>query len=191
VKRVAYGWAQYVVDYLEADDAYRARHRISKASQLRIRSLLDQTIRVDQLLEMIMSSRTGWGPAGFAPVREAIDALNRHFAEYPSVVGIEYDSDFRQQPYFSEHVSSVFHGVTEGVVARYIFHLAEDRLISNFRECLCGKLFFAKRSDQKSCKALCRHKLYEQTEEFKAKRREKMRERYRLHKEGRVKEKNV
>jgi hypothetical protein len=54
--------------------------------------------------------------------------------------------------------------------------LAEVDGLLNLQRCQCGKWFFARRKDQKSCSAKCRQKLYEQTYGFKAKRRKYMRE---------------
>ncbi len=68
-----------------------------------------------------------------------------------------------------------------------ITNLAENGLLEMVRTCQCQKWFFARREDQKACSPACRHKNYEQTEEFKAKRRAYMREYYALKKSGKVK----
>lgn len=193
MKRVAKGWAKgwadCLLNYVQADEDYRAKEKISKASQERIRGLLELAISVDQYLGMVFSGLK-IDKKHIRAVIETIDDLNKRFAEYPSVVCIDFDPKFKREPRFLEKVGSVFHTVNESLVARYIFHLAEEQLLQNIRECICGKLFYAIREDQKSCSAICRHKRYEQTDDFKAKRREKLRENYKLHKLGKVKEKN-
>jgi hypothetical protein len=68
--------------------------------------------------------------------------------------------------------------------------LAQQDQIDTVRECLCGTFFVAGRIDQNYCSARCRVKAHQSSEEFKAKRREADRERYRLHKDGKVKETN-
>lgn len=51
MKRVTKERADWQLKYIQAGDKYRSEHRISKASQARIRSLLELTIRVDHFLE--------------------------------------------------------------------------------------------------------------------------------------------
>ncbi|MDR3411077.1 MAG: hypothetical protein P4L87_09080 [Formivibrio sp.] len=68
--------------------------------------------------------------------------------------------------------------------------LAQQSQIENARECLCGTFFVAGRIDQNHCSVKCRVKAHQSSEEFKAKRREADRKRYRLHRDGKVKETN-
>jgi hypothetical protein len=75
----------------------------------------------------------------------------------------------------------------EAAAAEAVMSLAEVNELVWLRRCLCGKWFFAVRKAQKSCSANCRHKLYEQTERFKAKRREYMKRYNRLQRSGKVK----
>jgi hypothetical protein len=66
--------------------------------------------------------------------------------------------------------------------------LAERDQIDNVRKCSCGKFFVAGRIDQSYCSVKCRVKTHQSSDEFKAKRRRADRERYRLHRDGKVKE---
>jgi len=66
--------------------------------------------------------------------------------------------------------------------------LAERDHIDNVRKCSCGKFFVAGRIDQSYCSVECRVKAHQSSDEFKAKRRKADRERYRLHRDGKVKE---
>lgn len=68
--------------------------------------------------------------------------------------------------------------------------LAQQGHIDNVRGCSCGTFFVAGRIDQQHCSTKCRVKAHQSSEEFKAKRREADRERYRLHTDGKVKETN-
>jgi hypothetical protein len=68
--------------------------------------------------------------------------------------------------------------------------LAQQSQIDNVRECSCGTFFVAGRIDQQHCSTKCRVKAHQSSEEFKAKRREADRNRYRLHRDGKVKETN-
>jgi hypothetical protein len=64
--------------------------------------------------------------------------------------------------------------------------LAEVNELTSLARCPCGRWFFAIRRTQRSCSSNCRHRLYEQTEQFKAKRRKYMRQYYRLQHSGKV-----
>ncbi|MGA8088287.1 MAG: hypothetical protein WCA10_13340 [Terracidiphilus sp.] len=66
--------------------------------------------------------------------------------------------------------------------------IAERNQIEDVRECSCRRYFVAERIDQTHCSVKCRVKAHQSSEEFKAKRRAADRQRYRLHRDGRVKE---
>jgi hypothetical protein len=68
--------------------------------------------------------------------------------------------------------------------------LAQRSQIDNVRGCLCGTFFVAGRIDQNHCCVKCRVRAHQSSEEFKAKRRKADRERYRQHRDGKVKETN-
>lgn len=70
----------------------------------------------------------------------------------------------------------------------YALKLAERGEISLVRHCYCGKFFAAKRVDHAHCSTRCRVNEHQSSEEFKAKRRRADRDRYRLHREGKVKQ---
>ncbi len=75
----------------------------------------------------------------------------------------------------------------EAATAYSIMSLAEWGTIDRLSQCMCKRWFRKLRRNQKSCGPGCRHKLYEQSEAFKARRREYMREYYRLKTSGKVK----
>jgi hypothetical protein len=66
--------------------------------------------------------------------------------------------------------------------------LAQRDQLQDVRQCSCGDYFVAGRIDQSYCSVKCRVKAHQSSEEFKAKRRKADRKRYRLHREGKVKE---
>lgn len=68
-----------------------------------------------------------------------------------------------------------------------ITRLTESGQLERVRQCRCERWYFAQRIDQKACSAVCRHKTYEQTDSFKAKRRTYMRDYYKLKQSGKVK----
>jgi|SRR5215472_5219203 len=67
----------------------------------------------------------------------------------------------------------------EGLAARAVLLLLQNGLLKQIRLCMCNKWFVARRADTRFCSAKCRHKHYEQTEEFKIKRRKYMQDYYR------------
>jgi hypothetical protein len=77
--------------------------------------------------------------------------------------------------------------VGESFAAYAIRQLAERKLLNRVRQCICGNYLFANFPNQRSCSPACRHRVYEQTEHFKAKRRAYMRAYYRLKVSGKVK----
>lgn len=66
--------------------------------------------------------------------------------------------------------------------------LAQRDQLQNVRQCSCGNYFVAGRIDQSYCSVKCRVKAHQSSEEFRAKRRQSDRKRYRLHRNGKVKE---
>jgi hypothetical protein len=66
--------------------------------------------------------------------------------------------------------------------------LAERDQLENVCKCSCGVFFVAGRIDQSYCSVTCRVKAHQSSDEFKARRRKADRERYRLHRDGKVKE---
>lgn len=69
-----------------------------------------------------------------------------------------------------------------------IVQLAQRNKLQDVKKCLCGNYFLAGRIDQNYCSVKCRVKAHQSSEEFKAKRREADRKRYRLHVDGKIKE---
>jgi hypothetical protein len=65
-----------------------------------------------------------------------------------------------------------------------LIDLSRARKLSLLRKCDCGSWFLASRVDQTACSPQCRRRVYEQSEDYKAKRREYMRKNYHLKKQG-------
>ena len=68
-----------------------------------------------------------------------------------------------------------------------ILEMAEQRPITDIRECNCGKLFLGRSSLTRFCSPDCRIAFWENSEERKRQKRDKAREYYMLHKAGIVK----
>lgn len=68
-----------------------------------------------------------------------------------------------------------------------IIKLAEQNLLDRINQCACGKWYFARFVHQRSCSASCRRSLHEKTDAYREKRRNYMRDYYRLKNSGKVK----
>ena len=77
--------------------------------------------------------------------------------------------------------------VGESLAARALCEIAYQNQLERVRACTCGTWFFAIRGNQISCSPACRKSKHQQTEAFRAKRREYMREYYALKQSGKVK----
>lgn len=104
--------------------------------------------------------------------------VNDHLSRYPSRKMVWWDPengfDFANDFGALKGAKSL-----EANAAYFAVELAEKNALDGLRECICGKWFFARQHDQKSCSTVCRHKRYERTDEFRAIRREYMKNYYR------------
>jgi hypothetical protein len=118
--------------------------------------------------------------------RDAIKIVERLISRYPSwpTLGLDKEGNLSFGR-LSSRLKRADEEEAEAALA--VMSLAEANELIRLRRCLCGRWFFACRKAQRSCSANCRHKLYEQTEGFKAKRRKYMQRYYRLQRSGKVK----
>jgi len=112
---------------------------------------------------------------------ELIQKLMRRYPSWPSLGWNKNNVEFG-------HVFSYLRRSEEeeAEAALAVMSLAEVSELSPLMRCLCGRWFFARRRNQRSCSPQCRHKLYEQTDKYKAKRRKYMKGYYRLKRSGKV-----
>jgi hypothetical protein len=75
----------------------------------------------------------------------------------------------------------------EIVAVQLLLRLADRGALDSIKKCICGVWFIAERRNHQSCSDKCRHKRYEQGESAKQKRRQYMRNYYRLKISGKVK----
>src|SRR5260370_38003921 len=68
----------------------------------------------------------------------------------------------------------------ESLAAHGVIELAKQKLLDRVLFCVCGKWVFRRFAHQRSCSATCRHKLYEQSDEYKENRRKYIADSYRL-----------
>jgi hypothetical protein len=113
-----------------------------------------------------------------------LEELNNKFQEYRTSPFLEIDCG---RKWFFEWQIVGKRSSEEHIAASDVIELTKGRLLDRVRSCACGKWFFARFSHQRSCSPQCRHKLYESTQAFKVKRRQYMREYYRLKMSGKVK----
>ncbi len=178
------GQAAFLVGWLN-DSSARKVERKQQAARGRIASLVD-------LAGLITSHLAAAGKRDIseklpADLQSHLDELNRRMMrDYPPsmLFLIEPRNQLTLTYTVSQNPSDT---AGEGLAARAVFLLAQRGSLDRVRRCICKKWFFAGRSDMRVCSAKCRHKLYEQTPEFKAKRRKYMRDYYRITTSGKVK----
>ncbi len=164
--------AREVFAYIYADATYRAKHKLTIASQGRIESLVKETLRVGRLIEMAAAGEWGFGPSGFAVIRACVKALNKRFGDYPSIVEIQFAPEHPKLVHFNEYMAATpGRPAMEARMARLIFSLAEHAWILQVRECArkgCNRLFFSWREGDSYCSEACRHSHWEQIPERRA-----------------------
>jgi len=115
-------------------------------------------------------------------VNSLLEELNTRLENYPRIPRLSIENGawaFGALPWGNP--------VSESIVVQWLIRLTSEHLLDRVRRCVCGKWFFAARNQRKSCSPKCRHKLYEQTEEYRRKRRKYMRDYYQRYLSGKVK----
>lgn len=124
-------------------------------------------------------------------VKDLLLKLGEQFSHYPVQYYPEEESDelggsrIVLQP---QYPAEEFPG-GEVMAIVQVQDLISSGIFEELQQCsVCSTWFMMARSDQQTCSARCRHKLYEKTPEAQAKRREYMRGYYRLKKSGKVRD---
>jgi hypothetical protein len=115
-------------------------------------------------------------------VKSLLEELNTRLENYPRISALAIEDGawtFETRPWGNP--------VSENIVVQWLIRLTSEHLLDRIRRCVCGKWFFAARNQRKSCSPKCRHKLYEQTEDYRRKRRKYMRDYYQRYLSGKVK----
>jgi hypothetical protein len=152
---------------------------ITRLKKKRILDLLDLGRRAFDLQQS--------APKKFAKeVDSLLGELNTRFEEYGASPLLELDSQGRFVLGRSM-IGSRRRSMVEALLVHEITSLMSDGLLNRIRRCTCDSWFFARNDRQRSCSGKCRHKLYEQSEKYKAKRKNYNRDYYLLRKSGKVK----
>lgn len=122
-------------------------------------------------------------PTEAASAIRFVEKLMRRYPSWP-VLGWDKEGNLSFGR-LSHHLKRAEQEEAEAALA--VMSLAEVNELIWLRRCLCKKWFFACRKTQKSCSSTCRHRLYEQTDRFRANRRKYMKRYYRLKRSGKVK----
>jgi hypothetical protein len=161
--------------------------KATKASRERVLALIKAINHADELLRVATDYERDYWHDPPKAVAKALREIEDRLSLYPHQPDVEILWQYgKHELGFTQFLGGDAPMGERSAVSELI-HLGETSRLSLLRQCACQKWFFAKRADQKACTANCRHKAYEQTEAFKAKRREYMREYYRLKQSGKVK----
>ncbi len=186
-------WRENVLVWLNGELPQRYYSKEACRRIERLIASLKTIIRFKRQFKTMLRSRaieaSSGSPRSTMPseVSQSIRVVGRIIDRYPSWPVLGWDP-----PEYNLRFGSDFRGIgrvqeEEAEAALAAMNLAEVNELIRLRQCLCKKWFFACRTNQRSCSANCRHKLYEQTERFKTKRRKYMKQYYRLQSSGKVK----
>jgi hypothetical protein len=160
--------------------------KATKASRERVLALIKAINHADELLRVATDyERDDWLNPPKAVTRALREIMDR-LSVYPHEPYVEILWQYGKHELGFTHSLGGEAPSGERVAVSQLVNIAETKRLSLLRQCACQKWFLAKRADQKACTANCRHKAYEQTEAFKAKRRGYMREYYALKNSGKV-----
>jgi hypothetical protein len=121
-------------------------------------------------------------------VRDEETALNARLSNYEFVYGLDSSkpSPMVWTLRSMEDPTGVAYIPGETLAVHHVVELAKQGLVGKVRKCDCGKYFFARLPSQRFHGKECRVQFWEKSPERKARRREKAREYYNLHKSGKV-----
>ncbi len=174
-------WRENLLGWLNDEIPLR---EYSKFGKDRIASL------VDALIHLCRETKNRYRNRGGAKEldRWAVK-VNEMIERYPSCKIVGWDPPYDRLSFGDDFSTLKLKGATEieAGTAYSAIGLAELDELEGLIRCGCGRWFFTRQRNQRSCSAICRHKLYEQTDAFKGKRREYMKEYNRLKASGKVK----
>src|SRR5271157_3194381 len=180
-------FAAQVTDWLNGEgQKYGGKN--SRASRRRILDLIDciretlATIEVEPLYKAEPRWDLTKSPFTTKLVK-LINEVNERIAEYPLLPHFSVSFERKDEWDFDDAICGDV-PAGEALAARGVMELARQRLLDRIRRCICGTWFFARFMHQRSCSDRCRHKNYEQSEEFKENRRTYMRSYSRLKTSG-------
>jgi predicted RNA-binding Zn ribbon-like protein len=149
-------------------------------------------LKKKRILDLIAVARQAFdahqrGPKKFASeVVSLTDQLNDFLENYRAAPLMDLDPSGKWTVKRSM-MRTGSRSMVETALAHEITVLMSNGLLDRIRLCICNTWFFARSDRQRSCSGKCRHKLYEQSEKYKAKRKNYNRAYYLLKKSGKVK----
>jgi hypothetical protein len=156
-----------------------------------VEDLLEEAKVVFQYLEKYGDSRQFWAAAKGKEIPgrfwECYESLGEKLAKFTKEPSIDLSEVYEGNPitWTTKEIPSVALFSSE---LGWILELIDQNAVGKIRRCQqCTKWYVARVSHQEFCGSLCRGKAHSQTEAFKERRREYMREYYRLQKSGKVK----
>jgi hypothetical protein len=174
-------WRENVLKWLNNE---LPKEEYSKFGKARIASL------VDALIHLCRESRKrGRNRSADKELNRWAVKVNELIERYPSCKIVGWDPPYHRLSFGDDFSTLRLKGATEveAGTAYSAIGLAELDALEGLIKCSCGRWFLARQRNQKSCSAICRHRLYEKTDAFKAKRRKYMKEYNRLKASGKVK----
>jgi hypothetical protein len=174
-------WRQNVLEWLNDE---MPPEEYSKLGKSRIASLVDALIHLCHETRKRHHNRSGDKELQRWAVK-----VNELIERYPSCKIVGWDPPYDRLSFGDDFSTLNLRGATESeaAVAHSAMDLAQLDALEGLARCRCGGWFFARQRNQQSCSAVCRHRLYEQTDSFKARRRAYMKRYNSLKASGKVK----
>jgi hypothetical protein len=173
-------WTSNLVSWLNGDVLDRGRN--SRASRSRLLDFMDSVRKVTDAIAAAPSWDLINNPT--PRLNRVINELNARLDEYPSTP--TFYINWGREWVFDDAIAGR-RPPGESVAIHGVIELAKLHLLDRVIRCQCSRWFFAKFAHQRFCSTRCRRKHHQSSEEFKAARREYMRQYYRLKTSGKVK----
>ena len=160
----------------------------TKASRLRVASLLREVNDTVAALVVMDEQNPDLDYFDFPEpqMEERVNRIQEMLNDYPRWPTVEVTFNNNAAILHFDYANGGRRPLGEQVAVWALTDLASKGRSNMVRQCGCERWYFARRGDQKACSPKCRHKNYEQTDEFKLKRRDYMREYYALKNSGKV-----
>lgn len=139
-------------------------------------------------------------PASRAEIRaqqETLARLCRHYSRFYPLLWVDEKPPYKHRVWWRTSTdplpgrpASLIHFYDHNSAINHIARIIAAEHLDKLRRCNCGAWFFARFSHMRFCSTECQQRTYKDSPEWREYRREKSKQYYKLHKEGKVRERN-
>jgi len=163
--------------------------RNSPASRKRVARLIGELQSLSELLSQSRMTQLAVDYWMNAPreIKNQIKKVDELLSQYPTRPVVEISNKDGSGGLYIEYASTGGRPLGEQIAVSHIRRIVNEQALDRIRLCECERWYLATRTDQKSCSAKCRHRIYEQKPDAKARRKIYMKAYYQLKQSGKVK----